>query len=88
MSLININNLTFRYEGSLNNVFDGVSFNIDTSWKLGLIGRNGKGKQGIKEEGDYRDCGNPAAGSHRAATVANGDGVQAGGSGSGACFRI
>lgn len=44
MSLISINNLTFRYEGSSNNIFENVSFNIDTDWKLGLIGRNGKGK--------------------------------------------
>ena len=44
MSIINVNNLTFGYEGSLNNVFENVSFNIDTDWKLGLIGRNGKGK--------------------------------------------
>ena len=44
MSLINVNKLTFGYEGSLNNVFEDVSFNIDTDWKLGLIGRNGKGK--------------------------------------------
>lgn len=44
MSLIQVNNLTFGYEGSLKNVFENVSFNIDTDWKLGLIGRNGKGK--------------------------------------------
>lgn len=44
MSLININNLTFGYEGSLENVFENISINIDTDWKLGLIGRNGKGK--------------------------------------------
>ena len=44
MSLISVNNLTFGYEGSLENVFENVSFNIDTDWKLGLIGRNGKGK--------------------------------------------
>ena len=44
MSLISVNNLTFGYDGSLNNVFENVSFNIDTDWKLGLIGRNGKGK--------------------------------------------
>lgn len=44
MSLISVNNLTFRYDGSYNNVFVDVSFNIDTDWKLGLIGRNGKGK--------------------------------------------
>ena len=44
MSLISVNNLTFGYDGSLNNIFENVSFNIDTDWKLGLIGRNGKGK--------------------------------------------
>lgn len=44
MSLISINNLTFGYEGSLKNIFEKVSFNIDTDWKIGLIGRNGKGK--------------------------------------------
>lgn len=44
MSLIRVNELTFGYEGSSNNIFENVSFNIDTDWKLGLIGRNGKGK--------------------------------------------
>ncbi len=44
MSLISVNNLTFGYDGSLNNIFENASFNIDTDWKLGLIGRNGKGK--------------------------------------------
>ena len=44
MSIIDIKNLTFAYEGSYDNVFENVSFRIDTDWKLGLIGRNGKGK--------------------------------------------
>ncbi len=44
MSNINVSNLTFAYDGSFENVFENASFNIDTSWKLGLIGRNGKGK--------------------------------------------
>lgn len=44
MSLISVNNLTFSYDSSYNNIFENVSFNIDTDWKLGLIGRNGKGK--------------------------------------------
>ncbi len=44
MSLITVNNLTFQYEGSISNVFENVTFHIDTDWKLGLIGRNGKGK--------------------------------------------
>ncbi len=41
---INVTNLTFYYEGSFDNVFENVSFSIDTNWKLGFIGRNGKGK--------------------------------------------
>lgn len=44
MSLISVNNLAFGYDGSYNNIFENVSFGIDTNWKLGLIGRNGKGK--------------------------------------------
>lgn len=44
MAQINVTNLTFGYEGSFDNIFEGVSFSIDTNWKLGFIGRNGKGK--------------------------------------------
>ena len=44
MSLININNLFFSYDGSHDPVFEGVSFQIDSNWKLGLTGRNGRGK--------------------------------------------
>lgn len=44
MSQISVNNLTFHYEGSFDNIFENVSFSIDTDWKLGFIGRNGKGK--------------------------------------------
>lgn len=44
MSLINIVNLTFAYEGSYSNIFEGVSFQIDTNWRLGFTGRNGRGK--------------------------------------------
>lgn len=44
MAQINVNNLTFYYEGSSDNIFENVSFSIDTDWKLGFIGRNGKGK--------------------------------------------
>lgn len=44
MGEIKITGLTFGYEGSRDNVFEDVSFTIDTDWKLGLIGRNGKGK--------------------------------------------
>ena len=44
MSIIQINNLSFTYDGSFDPVFENVSFQIDTNWKLGFIGRNGKGK--------------------------------------------
>lgn len=44
MSQIDVNNLTFGYEGSPDNIFEQVSFSIDTDWKLGFLGRNGKGK--------------------------------------------
>ena len=44
MSQIQVSNLTFTYEGSYDAVFQDVSFQIDTDWKLGLIGRNGRGK--------------------------------------------
>lgn len=44
MSLINVTNLTFSYDGSYDNIFESVSFQIDTDWKLGFTGRNGRGK--------------------------------------------
>jgi len=44
MARISVTNLTFCYEGSFDNVFEDVSFSIDTDWKLAFIGRNGKGK--------------------------------------------
>lgn len=44
MAQINVTNLTFCYEGSFDNIFEKVSFSIDSNWKLGFIGRNGKGK--------------------------------------------
>ena len=44
MSNIQIHHLTFAYEGSYDNIFEDVSFQIDTDWKLGFIGRNGRGK--------------------------------------------
>lgn len=44
MSLIDVRNLTFAYEGSYDNIFENVSFRIDTDWKLGFTGRNGRGK--------------------------------------------
>ena len=44
MAQINVSDLTFCYEGSFDDIFKDVSFTIDTDWKLGFVGRNGKGK--------------------------------------------
>ncbi|CAG9620333.1 Lsa family ABC-F type ribosomal protection protein [Sutcliffiella rhizosphaerae] len=44
MSMIQVQNLTFSYPGSFDNIFEEVNFQIDTDWKLGFIGRNGRGK--------------------------------------------
>ena len=44
MSLIQVSNLTFAYDGSYEPIFEHVSFQIDTNWKLGFTGRNGRGK--------------------------------------------
>lgn len=44
MSLIQVSDLTFAYEGGYDNIFEKVSFQIDTDWKLGFVGRNGRGK--------------------------------------------
>ena len=44
MSQISVNNLTFYYDGSYDNLFEDVSFIVDSDWKLGFIGRNGRGK--------------------------------------------
>jgi len=44
MSMIKIENLTFSYPGGFDNIFENVSFQIDTDWKLGFVGRNGRGK--------------------------------------------
>ena len=44
MSMINVSNLTFGYDGSVDNIFEDVSFRLDTDWRLGFTGRNGRGK--------------------------------------------
>ncbi|MCL2664411.1 MAG: ABC-F type ribosomal protection protein [Defluviitaleaceae bacterium] len=44
MSLIDVVNLTFSYDGSSDEIFSDVSFRIETDWKLGFCGRNGRGK--------------------------------------------
>ena len=44
MAQIRIQNLSFTYPGSWDPVFEKVSFVMDTDWKLGFCGRNGRGK--------------------------------------------
>ena len=44
MSMIQVEDLTFSYPSSYDPVFEHVSFQIDTDWKLGFVGRNGRGK--------------------------------------------
>ncbi|EPY2275530.1 Lsa family ABC-F type ribosomal protection protein [Clostridium sporogenes] len=63
MSLISVTNLTFGYDGSYDNIFENVSFQIDTDWKLGFTGRNGRGKTTFLNLllGKYEYCGNISA---------------------------
>lgn len=44
MSQITVNDLTFSYDTVYDNIFENVSFTIDTDWRLGFVGRNGRGK--------------------------------------------
>ncbi len=44
MSIIQVKELYFSYEGSAQPVFSGLDFHMDSSWRLGLVGRNGRGK--------------------------------------------
>jgi lincosamide and streptogramin A transport system ATP-binding/permease protein len=42
--MIQVSNLTFAYDGGSENIFENASFRFDTAWRLGLVGRNGRGK--------------------------------------------
>ena len=44
MSQITIQNLYFTYDGDHTPVFEDLNLQLDTNWKLGLVGRNGRGK--------------------------------------------
>lgn len=44
MSQIQLSDLTFSYEGSCHNVFEHLDLTLDTDWRCGLCGRNGRGK--------------------------------------------
>ena len=44
MSQILVQNLSFTYPGSHLPVFQGLELSLDSRWRLGLVGRNGRGK--------------------------------------------
>lgn len=44
MAKIIIHNVTYSYKDYYQAIFDNINISIDTDWKLGLIGRNGRGK--------------------------------------------
>ena len=44
MSMIEVNDLSFSYSASSDPIFEHVTFRIDTDWRLGFVGRNGRGK--------------------------------------------
>lgn len=44
MSLISVQDLSFGYDGSPKLLFEHTGFQIDTDWRLGFVGRNGRGK--------------------------------------------
>lgn len=64
MSFIEIKNVTFAYAGSYDNVFENLNLRLDTGWRLGVTGRNGKGKTTLLKLlcGDYSYSGQITAG--------------------------
>lgn len=44
MSLITVQNLTFAYEGTYQNIFENANFRMDSCMRVGLTARNGRGK--------------------------------------------
>ncbi len=44
MAQIEVKNLTFYYNDYYHPVFEKLNLNLDTDWKMALIGRNGRGK--------------------------------------------
>lgn len=52
---LTIQNLSFTYDGSPAPVFEQANAELDTAWRLGLVGRNGRGKTTLLRllRGDY-----------------------------------
>ncbi len=44
MSSIRVKNLSFHYDSPYVPVFDRLDLSLETSWRIGLLGRNGRGK--------------------------------------------
>ncbi len=44
MAQIEIKNMTFYYDDFYHPVFEHLNVNLDTDWKMALVGRNGRGK--------------------------------------------
>ncbi|TAH64198.1 MAG: ABC-F family ATP-binding cassette domain-containing protein [Anaerolineaceae bacterium] len=44
MAQIIIESMSFYYKEFFESIFENVNLNLDSNWKLGLIGRNGRGK--------------------------------------------
>ena len=63
MSLIQVEHLSFTYPSGYDPVFRDVSFQLDTDWNLGFVGRNGRGKTTFLRllMGDYEYSGRIAA---------------------------
>ena len=66
MAEIKVTDLTFAYEGTAEDVLEQVTFHVDTDWKLGFIGRNGKGKTTLLRllMGDYEYQGSIVTNTH------------------------
>lgn len=80
MAQIKINNLSFQYDNHGEDIFKNVSLNIDTEWKLGLIGRNGRGKTTFLKllRGEYKYSGqiiSPVTFDYFPIKVENGDDI-------------
>lgn len=60
MAIISIQKLTFAYDTHHETIFENISCDLDTDWKLGLIGRNGRGKTTLLNllQGKYEFKGN------------------------------